>query len=67
MPVLTIASAIWRISVSLMLQPKVFQVFQPIGGVRATPLSSAWAVSWSDDRVGRHRGERERQDADDGR
>ena len=43
MPLLTIASAICRISVSLMLQPKVFQVFQPIGGVRATPLSSACA------------------------
>ena len=43
MPLVTIASAIWRISVSLMLQPKVFQVFQPIGGVRATPLSSACA------------------------
>ncbi len=42
MPLLTIASAICRIRVSLMLQPKVFQVFQPIGGVSATPLSSAW-------------------------
>ena len=41
---LTIASAIRRISVSLMLQPNVFQLFQPIGGVRATPLSSACAA-----------------------
>src|SRR4051794_15790128 len=38
------ASAICRISVSLMLQPKVFQLFQPIGGVRATPFSSACAA-----------------------
>ena len=44
MPLLTIASAICRISVSLMLQPNVFQVFQPIGGVRATPFSSACAL-----------------------
>jgi hypothetical protein len=31
------------IKLSLMLQPNVFQVFQPIGGVRATPFSSALA------------------------
>src|SRR5512145_1730269 len=43
MPLATMASAICRISVSLMLQPNVFQVFQPIGGVLATPLFSAWA------------------------
>src|SRR4051794_31451761 len=43
MPELTTASAICLISVSLMLQPKVFQEFQPSGGVRATPLSSARA------------------------
>ncbi|WP_326563352.1 hypothetical protein [Micromonospora sp. NBC_01796] len=36
-------SAICLINVSLMLQPNVFQVFQPIGGVRATPLLSAHA------------------------
>ena len=47
MPLLTIASAICRISVSLMLQPNVFQLFQPIGGVRATPFSSAWALGAS--------------------
>src|SRR5688572_23233849 len=43
MPLATIASAICRISVSLMLQPKVFHVFQPIGGVLATPLFKACA------------------------
>jgi hypothetical protein len=41
MPLATMASAICRIRVSLMLHPNVFQVFQPIGGVRATPLLSA--------------------------
>ena len=30
------ASAVSRISASLMLQPKVFQLFQPIGGVCAS-------------------------------
>src|SRR5215212_3853891 len=44
MPLLTIASACCRISVSLMLQPNVFQEFQPMGGVRATPLSRACAA-----------------------
>src|SRR3954451_15966806 len=44
MPLLTIASAICRIRVSLMLQPNVVQLFQPIGGVRATPLSRACAA-----------------------
>src|SRR3954471_9594167 len=38
-------SAICLISDSLMLQPKVFQLFQPMGGVRATPLSRALACS----------------------
>src|SRR3954471_12470472 len=41
MPLLTIASADCRMSVSLMLQPKEFHESQPIGGVRATPFSSA--------------------------
>src|SRR3954451_17482960 len=36
-------SAIPRISDSLMLQPNVFQLFQPIGGVRATLFSRACA------------------------
>src|SRR5919197_6455281 len=40
MPVLTTASAISRISFSLTLQPNLFQLFQPIGGVLASPLSS---------------------------
>src|SRR5690348_9160650 len=43
MPVLTMLSAAPRISDSLMLQKKVFQLFQPIGGVRPTPLSRACA------------------------
>src|SRR5713226_8515820 len=36
MPVLTTASAISRISLSLTLQPNLFQLFQPMGGVAAT-------------------------------
>src|SRR2546421_9689775 len=43
MPVLTSASAISLINFSLTLQPNLFQLFQPIGGVRASPLSSARA------------------------
>ena len=35
MPVLTIASAVSRISCSLTLQANLFQLFQPIGGVCA--------------------------------
>src|SRR6266480_5641840 len=34
------ASAVSRISCALTSQPKWFQLFQPMGGVRATPLSS---------------------------
>ncbi|NKZ09334.1 MerR family transcriptional regulator, partial [Actinomadura latina] len=37
-----LASLAWR-RASLILQPNVFQVFHPIGGVRPTPLSNAWA------------------------
>src|SRR6185503_5075313 len=44
MPELAMASAICRISDSLMLQPNVFQLFHPIGGVRATPFSRACAA-----------------------
>src|SRR6185295_16077995 len=39
MPLETMASAVSRISCSLTSQPKWFQLFQPIGGVRARPLS----------------------------
>src|SRR5436190_10230595 len=38
MPLLTIASTMPRMSVSLTLQPKLFQLFQPMGGVSAKPL-----------------------------
>src|ERR1035438_4586596 len=41
MPVLTMASAASRIRLSLTLHANLFQLFQPIGGVRAKPLSSA--------------------------
>src|SRR5438309_11384238 len=40
MPLATIASAISLINCSLTLHPNLFQLFQPIGGVRASPLSS---------------------------
>src|SRR6476620_9637427 len=41
MPDLTIASAMPRTSSSLTLQANLFQVFQPIGGVRARPLDTS--------------------------
>ena len=37
MPVATIASAVSRMSFSLTSQPNLFQLFQPMGGVRASP------------------------------
>src|SRR5438270_79780 len=40
MPLATIASAVSLISWALTSQPKWFQLFQPVGGVRARPLSS---------------------------
>src|SRR5438445_8969229 len=40
MPDFTIASAMPRTSSSLTLQPNLFQVFQPIGGVRASPADT---------------------------
>src|SRR2546421_7997830 len=43
MPVVTKASATSLINCSLTLQPNLFQLFQPIGGVRASSLSSARA------------------------
>src|SRR5207237_1180298 len=41
MPLLTRASAADLTRSSVTLQPKRFQLFQPIGGVRARPLSRA--------------------------
>ena len=41
MPVRTMESAAPRTRSSLTLQANLFQLFQPIGGVRASPLSSA--------------------------
>src|SRR6185437_13324758 len=41
MPLATIASASLRMRSSLTLQANLFQLFQPIGGVLASPLSSA--------------------------
>src|ERR1700693_1393647 len=41
MPEATIASAICRIRSSLTLQPNLFQLFHPIGGVLANALSCA--------------------------
>src|SRR5437773_9281589 len=45
MPLLTMESTMPRMRVSLTLQPKLFQLFQPMGGVRARPLFSARAGS----------------------
>src|SRR6266446_4470551 len=42
-PLVTIPSAIDLIKSSLTLQPNLFQLFHPIGGVSATPLSQACA------------------------
>src|SRR5271165_2926184 len=41
MPVRTMESAACLIRSSLTLQANLFQLFQPMGGVRASPLSSA--------------------------
>src|ERR1700691_30064 len=41
MPLETMASAACLIRSSLTLQANLFQLFQPMGGVRASPLSSA--------------------------
>ena len=43
-PVATIASAVSIISFSLTLQANLFQLFQPIGGVMASP-SNFWATA----------------------
>src|SRR5260370_445816 len=45
MPDLTMASAIPRTSSSLTLQANLFQVFQPIGGVRARPLETEFSCA----------------------
>src|ERR1051325_10155790 len=44
MPLVTIASAMSLISFSLTLQANLFQLFQPIGGGLARPLSCALAL-----------------------
>src|SRR5215470_8944278 len=44
MPLETMASAMDLIISSLTLQANLFQLFQPMGGVRATPLSQARAA-----------------------
>ena len=41
MPLETMASAACLMRSSLTLQANLFQLFQPMGGVRASPLSSA--------------------------
>src|SRR5258707_3692962 len=43
MPLVTRASAADLTRSSLTLQAKRFQLFQPMGGVRARPFSRAWA------------------------
>src|SRR5260370_7241288 len=43
MPLLTMASAADLTRSSVTLQPKRFQLFQPMGGVRARPFSRACA------------------------
>src|SRR5512134_2237568 len=43
MPLAAIASAVSRISLLLTSQAKWFQLFQPMGGVRASPFSSGAA------------------------
>src|SRR5450830_378816 len=48
MPDATSASAVSRISSSSMLQPKLFQLFQPIGGVGARlPIDESAAAAWA--------------------
>src|SRR5690348_18384594 len=44
-PVLTMASAVERISPSSMLQPKRFQLFQPMGGAEIGPGAGVAAAS----------------------
>jgi hypothetical protein len=46
MPELTIASALLRTICSFTLQANLFQLFQPIGGVRARPFGPFPMTSW---------------------
>src|SRR5258708_6800025 len=55
MPLAAMASAVSRISCSLTLQPKWFQEFQPMGGVRARPLSSRAAGAAPNAAAAQHR------------
>ncbi len=52
MPLDTMVSAVWRIRLSVTLQPKLFQSFQPSCGVRPRPFSRAWAEGASDSATG---------------
>src|SRR5713101_6552802 len=45
MPDFTMASAMLRTNSSLTLQPNLFQVFHPMGGVRARPLDTAFSCA----------------------
>src|SRR5262245_1983632 len=45
MPDVTSASAVSRITCSLIAKPNVFQLFQPIGGVLASPCGRVTAVT----------------------
>src|SRR5690348_17230952 len=45
MPELTIASAVLRTTCSLTLQANLFQLFQPIGGVSASPFGALLTTS----------------------
>src|SRR4051812_47873312 len=46
MPEAAIASAVSRTVCSFTLQANLFQLFQPIGGVRASPFGALMTTSW---------------------
>lgn len=48
MPEDAIASAAWRTCASVIPQPKLFQLFQPRGGVSAGLPGAAEAVVWAE-------------------
>ncbi|GAA0350077.1 hypothetical protein GCM10009540_82960 [Streptomyces turgidiscabies] len=48
MPEDTIASAAWRTWASVIPHPKLFQLFQPKGGVSAGLPGAAEAVEWAE-------------------
>jgi hypothetical protein len=48
MPEDTMASAAWRTCASVIPHPKLFQLFQPRGGVSAGLPGAAEAVEWTD-------------------